>query len=156
MSLYNFITDWKFNAPVENVWKEIHSMDTWPEWWKYVKSVRLVRAGDQDDLQSIRRITWSTALPYTITFDSELIFLKPYERIEGNVYGELTGTGTWIFFYENNHTHVRYEWRVETTKKWMNLLEPIARPLFKWNHDKVMQAGYEGLQKRLNVISKPH
>jgi hypothetical protein len=39
---------------------------------------------------------------------------------------------------------------VKTTKLWMNLLAPIARPLFAWNHDQVMKAGYEGLKKRLN------
>jgi hypothetical protein len=31
----------------------------------------------------------------------------------------------------------------------MNLLSPLARPLFKWNHDVVMGWGAEGLKKRL-------
>jgi len=42
-----------------------------------------------------------------------------------------------------------YDWQVSTTKKWMNIFAPIAEPLFKWNHDKVMNAGYDGLTKRL-------
>jgi hypothetical protein len=33
----------------------------------------------------------------------------------------------------------------------MNLLAPIARPLFKWNHDVVMHWGGEGLARRLGV-----
>ena len=33
----------------------------------------------------------------------------------------------------------------------MNLLAPVARPLFKWNHDVVMNWGAEGLAKRLGV-----
>ena len=48
-------------------------------------------------------------------------------------------------------TTVRYDWKVETTKRWMNLIAPIARPLFSWNHDVVMGWGGEGLAKRLDV-----
>jgi hypothetical protein len=32
----------------------------------------------------------------------------------------------------------------------MRLLAPIARPIFTWNHDKVMKAGYIGLKNRLS------
>ena len=32
-----------------------------------------------------------------------------------------------------------------TTAGWMNLAALIARPLFKWNHDIVMQQGGKGL-----------
>jgi hypothetical protein len=39
---------------------------------------------------------------------------------------------------------VLYEWNVATTKPWMNLIAPIARPVFQWNHDWVMSRGGEG------------
>ncbi|HLE64007.1 MAG TPA: hypothetical protein VI750_12735 [Pyrinomonadaceae bacterium] len=38
-----------------------------------------------------------------------------------------------------------------TTKAWMNLLAPLARPLFSWNHDVVMGWGGEGLKKQLGL-----
>jgi hypothetical protein len=40
----------------------------------------------------------------------------------------------------------------------MNLAAPIARPLFKWNHDMVMQQGGKGLARLLNarLISMAH
>ena len=38
-----------------------------------------------------------------------------------------------------------YEWNVATTKAWMNLLAPVARPVFEWNHDWVMARGGEGI-----------
>jgi len=44
---------------------------------------------------------------------------------------------------------VIYDWRVRTTKRWMNLASPIARPIFKWNHDRVMRWGGEGLARHL-------
>jgi hypothetical protein len=40
---------------------------------------------------------------------------------------------------------------VKTTEWWMNLLAPIARPLFAWNHDVVMRQGGEGLARLLGT-----
>ena len=53
---------------------------------------------------------------------------------------------------DGGSTRVRYDWRVKTTKPWMNLLAPVARPFFKWNHDVIMGWGEEGLRKRLKEI----
>ena len=46
---------------------------------------------------------------------------------------------------------VLYEWNVATTKAWMNVMGPIGRPVFRWNHDYVMRAGGRGLARRLGV-----
>ena len=47
---------------------------------------------------------------------------------------------------------------VQTTKGWMNLLAPIARPVFSWNHNVVMNWGAKGLASRLGtgVVSESH
>jgi hypothetical protein len=70
--------------------------------------------------------------------------------IEARAFGELEGTGIWRFEAEGeNKTRVQYDWRVKTTKPWMNFIAPLARPFFKWNHDIIMGWGEEGLKKRL-------
>ena len=74
--------------------------------------------------------------------------------MDGRAFGELEGVGIWIFNHENGVTHVQYDWQVKTTKAWMNLFAPIARPIFAWNHDKVMESGYVGLKKRLENASQ--
>jgi hypothetical protein len=33
----------------------------------------------------------------------------------------------------------------------MNLLSPVARPVFRWNHDYVMRTGGEGLARLLGA-----
>jgi hypothetical protein len=47
-------------------------------------------------------------------------------------------------------TAVTYEWNVHTTRAWMNLLAPVARPLFEYNHNVVMGWGGDGLSQLLN------
>ena len=36
-------------------------------------------------------------------------------------------------------TAVLYEWNVATSKRWMNIVAPAARPVFGWNHEVVMR-----------------
>jgi hypothetical protein len=51
---------------------------------------------------------------------------------------------------------VLYEWNVTTSKRWMNLVAPVARPVFAWNHDVVMRWGGEGLARELGVPLLAH
>ena len=72
-------------------------MDQWPDWWKYVKKVEYIKTGVNGDIGSIRRIKWGTALPYSLSFNTELLAVDTYKRIQGSVFGELEGKGIWTF-----------------------------------------------------------
>jgi hypothetical protein len=70
--------------------------------------------------------------------------------MRGEATGDLEGTGHWRLFEQAGVTAVTYEWEVRTTKPWMKLLAPVARPVFEYNHDVVMRWGGEGLARRLD------
>jgi hypothetical protein len=70
--------------------------------------------------------------------------------MSGRASGALVGDGHWRLFEQNGVTAVTYEWNVRTTKAWMNMIGPLARPLFAYNHDVVMRWGGEGLARRLD------
>ena len=147
---YEFVTIWDLNAPLEQVWEVIKHSETWNEWWKGVVRVVELKEGDDDGLGSIRRSTWKSALPYTLEFDSEIIRIERMKLIEARAFGELDGTGLWQFeSLSETSTRVRYDWRVKTTKRWMNLIAPMARPFFTWNHNIIMGWGEEGLKRKL-------
>lgn len=150
MEFYQFITIWRFDAPIEKVWETIKDSENWSEWWKGVIRVVELKKGDEKGIGSIHRSTWKSALPYTLEFDSELIKLEHQKTIEARAFGELEGVGLWTFTAINeSETLVRYDWKVKTTKPWMNFLSPIAKPFFKWNHNVIMTWGGEGLAKKL-------
>ena len=151
MSDYEFVTVWRFSAPLGKVWEEIKHSETWNEWWKGVLKVEELKPGDAEGVGKIVRSTWKSALPYKLIFDSEIVRIEPMKIIEARAFGELEGSGLWQFEPENeNQTRVQYNWRVRTTKPWMNLVAPLAKPFFRWNHDVIMNWGGEGLAKRLN------
>ena len=149
MSSYKFVTNWRFHAPLPRVWEEITQSERWPEWWKAVASVVELKAGDADGVGSIRRYTWRGALPYQLRFDMTTTRVDKHFQLAGEATGELTGRGLWTFAGVEGATHVRYDWEVDVTKAWMRILSPVARPLFEWNHDVVMNWGFEGLSSRL-------
>ena len=152
MGNYEFVTVWNINAPLPQVWDAIKDADAWPEWWRGVLSSVETRAGDADGVGSIRRTTWKSALPYKLEFDSEIVRVEHHRLIEARAFGELDGLGRWQFEEIGpNKTRVQYDWVVKTTKAWMNILAPVARSLFRWNHNVIMGWGEEGLKKRLGV-----
>ena len=150
VSDYGFVTVWRFDAPLEKVWNEIKRSENWSEWWRGVIRVVELKPGDDDGLGSIRRSTWKSALPYTLEFDSEIVRIEQLSVIEAHAFGELEGSGLWQFFNDGDgKTRVQYDWTVKTTKPWMNVLAPLARPFFRWNHNVIMGWGEAGLTKRL-------
>jgi len=155
MADYAFVTHWSFRAPIEQVWTLISEPEHWPEWWHGVEKVELLEKGKDGDVGSLRRYTWKSKLPYRLRFDMRTTRVERPHVLEGRAEGELDGTGRWELHQEGDWTRVRYDWRVRTTKAWMNLLAPLARPFFAWNHDVVMRWGGEGLARRLGCSFAP-
>jgi uncharacterized protein YndB with AHSA1/START domain len=150
MTNYEFITIWRVSAPIENVWEAINRSELWHQWWKGVLKVVELKTGDKNGVGKIVRSTWKSALPYKLEFDSEVVRVEPLKLIEARAYGELEGVGIWTLTGEGeNTTRIRYDWRVHTTKAWMNWFAPVAKPFFKWNHDTIMNWGGEGLARKL-------
>lgn len=69
----------------------------------------------------------------------------------GEASGELVGTGRWRLAERDGGTLVRYDWDVRIAKAWMNVLAPLARPLFELNHHAIMGWGGEGLGRLLGT-----
>lgn len=155
MADYRFVTVWRLPAPIGAVWQAIIESERWPQWWKGVVSVTALDDAAEPGVGSSYRYVWRSKLPYTLWFDMEVTRVEEPHLLEGRATGELEGTGLWELSEEDGATMVRYTWSVRTTRPWMNLLAPIARPLFAWNHDYVMARGGEGLARLLGVRLLP-
>lgn len=155
MADYSFVTIWKLDAPIEAVWKPIHDSERWPEWWRGVERVDVLAPGGKGGIGAVRRYTWKSALPYRLTLDVTATRVEEPTLLEGTAAGELEGTGTWRLQQDGRITTARYDWNVRTTRPWMNLLAPVARPLFEWNHDVVMRQGGQGLARLLRTTLIP-
>ena len=151
MADYAFVTRWRTTAPSEQVVGVLRDVDRWPEWWRGVCSVERVSAGDSRGIGAIHRFTFRSRLPYSLAFSTRVTQVAEPNRLTAQASGELEGTGTWTLRDGDGTTHIRYDWNVRTTRWWMNLLAPVARPLFARNHDIVMDWGRVGLATRLGI-----
>jgi hypothetical protein len=148
---YRFCTTWVLEADRERVWDAIYDSDSWPEWWRGIASTRRLADGGEHGLGQRGVYEWRARVPYTVRFEMvSTVVERPY-LLGGEASGELEGTGLWRFFSDRGATAVVYDWNVRTTKAWMNLFGPVARPIFRANHDWVMRNGGEGLAKLLGA-----
>lgn len=150
---YRLTTLWRFDEPFDVVWNAIADVETWPVWWKGIESVVTLDRGEASGLGARRRFTCLSVLPFRLTFVGRVTRVVPMQLIEGRVEGELQGMGCCRLERSDGLTVVRYDWQVRTTGRWMNLLAPLAKPLFRWNHDQIMRAGGIGLARHLNARS---
>lgn len=154
---YRLSTLWQLDAPLDAVWQAIVDAEAWPLWWPGVETVvTLERGQGPGGLGSRQRFTWRGALPYRLSFVACLTRVEPLRLLEGRVAGELEGVGCWRFGCSTPRrspvqSWVRFDWRVRTTPLWMNLIAPLAGPVFRWNHEVLMRAGGSGLARHLNA-----
>lgn len=146
MARYHFVTDFELSADRETVWSALEDPTGWPSWWRWLKRVERLDEGGEDRLGARYRYFFGTALPYTLSFDMVVTRVSRPALLEGHASGELQGAGVWqLSERPDGGTRVRHTWLVETTKRWMNVLAPLGRPAFSWNHDILMRDFAQGV-----------
>jgi uncharacterized protein YndB with AHSA1/START domain len=147
---FDLTSHWRIPSPVGDVWDALIHPLAWPDWWPYVREVRLQHEGGKDGLGSIHFIRWATRLPYEIAFEVETVEVKHRKKLRGLARGELEGQGTWTLEPDSKTaTNVTYLWQVNLGKAWMRASAPLLAPVFRWNHNGLMASGEAGLIEHL-------
>jgi hypothetical protein len=118
--------------------------------------VQTLRDGGPEGVGTLRRIDWSTRLPYHLAIEVEGVESVRHQRLRGRSRGQLEGEGLWLLRAEEGFTDVTYVWRVTLTRRWMRWLAPVLAPVFRWNHAGAMRAGEAGLRRHLEQGAVPH
>lgn len=153
---FTYVTEWRLDAPIDKVWDALADVENWPAWWPHVRSVRTLHAGAAGGLASVRRLRWSSRLPYGFVLDVETTALRPPTLLVGRATGDMAGTGTWELACAGAGTRVRYTWTLDLHTRWMRLAAPFMAPVFRWNHEGVMRAGGRGLAHWLGTRPPLH
>jgi Polyketide cyclase / dehydrase and lipid transport len=148
---YSFITIWKLEAPIKQVWDVICDTENLPSWWKAVVDIKVINPGDENGINSLVEQTWKGVLPYRLSLRSKMVAVNYLKSIEIVASGDLEGFGKWIFSQDGEITRVQYNWDVKTTQKAISFLALIFKPLLAWNHDEIMRWGALGLAQKLNA-----
>jgi carbon monoxide dehydrogenase subunit G len=148
---YHYISTWQLQAPIEQVWAAISDFERLPAWYPAVQEVQTLTPGDGQQVGTRVRLVIKGQLPMRLAFEGTITRVERPRELELQAEGDLAGTGRWLLDQEGEITTARYLWDVHTTKAWMNLVAPVARPLFTWNSKGVMLQAGQGLARFLSV-----
>jgi carbon monoxide dehydrogenase subunit G len=151
MADYHYVSTWRLQAPIEQVWAALNDLEHLPAWYRGVQEARELVPGDPQGLGRRVRYVIKGRLPLRLAFEATTIRSVPPQDQELRAEGELAGTGRWSLDQQGEVTTVRYHWDVRTTRPWMNLLAPLARPIFTWNSRGVLLEAGEGLARLLGA-----
>jgi hypothetical protein len=141
---YVFLHEWDVDAPQQAVFNALADARTYPEWWK---PVYIDVEGDcEPGIGCTTSQHFKGKLPYTLRTTSEIVAYNPQNTFTIKVVGDLTGNGHWTLTPREDKVHIRFDWTVFADRLLLKLLTPIARPLFRSNHDWSVERAQEGLE----------
>jgi len=83
-------------------------------------------------------------------FEVEAVHEEPPRLTEAVVRGDLNGTMKWTLHPEGSGTRLCFEEIVITGKPLLNVLAPLFKPFFAWNHEIMMRRREQGLRHLLS------
>ncbi len=91
------------------------------------------------------------ALPYHMRFELESVLYDRPHAAEVEVRGDLVGRMRWLLVPYAGGTYLVFEEEVRTGKELLNVLAPLGKPFFAWNHRMMMRHGQQGLREALSA-----
>lgn len=146
MTPYRFVTTWHVTAPVQEVWDALQCVS---RWWPGMVLSQHLTPGQQGVGARYERLTRGR-LPYSLHYVLTITRHDPPWAAAYDSEGDLVGEGGYELAQTGDTTEVRFTWNVATRSRWMNLLAPLLKPLFAWNHNYVMRQGEKALQRYLS------
>lgn len=137
---FAFRESWQLAAPVAAVHDVLLDLQHYPEWWPQV--VAVASLGPED-----ARVLCRSTLPYTLDLVLHAVSRSP-ERLEVGVAGDLRGSVCFTLTRTAAGTRIDYAQEV-CAAGWLGAVSLLARPVLRWNHDRMMRGCLSGLRARL-------
>ncbi|ABY22523.1 conserved hypothetical protein [Renibacterium salmoninarum ATCC 33209] len=152
MHHYSLHTVWRLPASSERCWHELVVLRSWQHWWPAFQLSSPSSSHDPSIGEELM-LTVRSPLGYKLRVGLKITDITHLSRLQVSGSGDLNGVGGTNFADEGSSeqpkTVISIGWTVRTTKRWMNLLAPVAAPAFSWAHRKVMADGERRFQNYL-------
>jgi hypothetical protein len=137
---YVFRSIWHVQAPLADVTSVLNDLESYTAWWPEIRKVRPLGAGRFE-------VVARSFLPYELRFVSDGDPDQPRPNIiDARLSGDMEGTVRWTLEEVQNACRLVYDQEVVTHKRLLNVMAPVARPVFKTNHALMMRHGEAGLR----------
>lgn len=156
--LYDLRSTWHLHANPDEVWAIIADVNmSWPTWWPHcsfagpLERKHAATKSQEDVLKATTaHLNFKASLGYTLTITIHPTKVHSSSEIEFDAGGHLLGTGRVTLMEKADRTtRMDIDWKVHPTQTWMNLLSPVAAPVFRAAHAHIMRQGEKGLAQAL-------
>jgi Polyketide cyclase / dehydrase and lipid transport len=147
---YEFLSRWRVEGTCGEVADILGDPLALARWWPSVYlAVDELSPPDARGLGRRVRLHTKGYLPYTLTWELEVVETRyPYGfTIAAN--GDFDGRGVWTFRQDGSFVDVEYDWRLNAEKPLLRNLSFALRPLFESNHRWAMAQGEDSLKLEL-------
>jgi len=149
-SEYQFVTRWQVVGTVDEVSEILEDPEDLPRWWPsvYLEAVT-VAPPREDGLGHVVRLHTKGWLPYTLTWQLEVVESRRPHGFTIEATGDFVGRGVWTFVQEGAWVGILFDWRLRVEKMGVKQLSPLLKPIFAANHRWAMRRGEESLKLEL-------
>ncbi|MDQ3812324.1 MAG: polyketide cyclase, partial [Armatimonadota bacterium] len=141
---YHFITHWRVEGTVQDVYDILSNTDEFPRWWPAVYlDAREITPGNEHDLGRTVALHTRGWLPYTIWWQSRLIEAREPDGYTLEAQGDFVGRGIWTFEQDGSCVNITFDWRIRAEKPLLRYLSFLLKPVFAANHRWAMAKGEE-------------
>ncbi len=147
---YQFLSRWRVEGTCGEVADVLGDPLGLPHWWPavYIGADEL-RPRDARGLAGRVRLRTRGFLPYTLTWESEVIETRYPYGFTIVATGDFDGRGIWTFTQDGNFVDLNYDWRLTAEKPLLRNLSFALKPLFESNHRWAMAQGEQSLRLEL-------
>jgi len=147
---YHFITRWRVPATCGEVADVIGDPLALARWWPSVYlAVEETRPPDPRGVGRRVRLHTKGWLPYTLTWEFEVVEARYPYGFTIVADGDFDGRGVWTFTQNGPHVDIEYDWRITAEKPLLRRLSFLLKPIFEANHRWAMARGEESLKLEL-------
>jgi hypothetical protein len=140
---YHFVTRWRVESTVEEVFEILDNPTDLVRWWPAVYlDVKEVEPG-------IFELLTKGRLPYTIRWRLRRLESRRPHGFSLEAWGDFDGAGVWTFTQDGGCVDIAYDWRIKAEKPLLRRFSFLLKPIFSANHRWAMKQGERSLKKEL-------
>ena len=147
---YTFVTRWRVEGTCGEVADILGDPLALPRWWPSVYlGVEELEPSDTRGLGRRVRLHTKGFLPYTLSWNLEVVETRYPYGFTIVATGDFDGRGVWTFEQDGSFVNVAYDWRLSAEKPLLKNLSFLMKPVFAANHRWAMEQGEESLMLEL-------
>jgi hypothetical protein len=143
---FHFDRTWPFDLPAAALWDVLNQTDEFPIWWTWLREFR---ADGGLESGTTAHCVVKAPLPYSLRLDVRIDTVRPAELLTATVTGDLSGRARLeVTDHADGRCSARLVWSVEVCEPRMRTAARLARPVFEWGHEWVVNTGVAQFRRR--------